>query len=108
MYGLLDPTLSKGSPNFDKVKVTNTFEQYNREIMRNRARLGGFQCPANYRHRCFNCPIGYDKCSVGTHPRTYIKHQCVSCDKLAWTDPKCSEQGTCVDCMNSKSLAKRK
>jgi len=107
MYGLLSPDLSIGGPDFDKVKVTPSLHQYNRDIMKKRGRKDGFECPAKYTHPCFNCSVGYDQCSAATHPRTYSREFCQSCKKDAWMDPRCVHAGVCVDCMNVKSLSKK-
>jgi hypothetical protein len=107
MYGLLDPETSIGEPDFEKVKVTSPLHKYNRSLMRKRSRLGGFECPAAYTHRCFNCPVGYDRCEAGTHPKTYSKGFCQTCKRDAWMDPRCLDIGVCVDCMNVKSLFRK-
>jgi hypothetical protein len=107
MHGLLDPELSVGGPDFEKVKATSGLLSHNQELINMRRRLGGFKCPVGYSHRCFNCPVGYDKCPAGSHPRTYTKGFCQQCEKDSWVDPRCLSVGVCVDCMNIESISKK-
>ena len=107
MHGLLDPELSVGGPDFEKVKVTAGLRSYNQELINMRARSNGFECPAGYTHRCSTCPVGYDKCPAGAHPRTYTRAHCNRCEKDSWLDPRCLNIGVCVDCMNTRSISKR-
>jgi len=67
---LVDPEYCRqGKPGFRKIECTQTFKKWNHEIIDMRFRRG-FLCPHDYKHHCYQCPIGYLDCPAGTHPFT--------------------------------------
>jgi len=94
---LIDKTRSLELPYFDKVDITGNLLSYNRKLLRSRMRIK-FVCPKKFRHPCYLCPIGYDKCGCAVHPRTYVKKLCTHCGNDAWTDPVVMAAVVCVEC----------
>lgn len=94
---LIDRHKSLESPYFDKVDITSNLLSYNRRLLRARMRIG-FKCPGNFRHPCYLCPLGYDKCGCAVHPRTYVRKLCSHCGQNAWADPVVMTAVVCVEC----------
>jgi hypothetical protein len=88
-------------PYFQKVDVTKAMIEDNRQLIRKRCRIN-FECPEEYTHPCHICPIGYDKCKCGVHPRTFVKVHCEECNELAWTDPNLLALRLCLKCYRRK------
>lgn len=106
LYGLIDAEHSLGAPVFDQVNVPTSVEKHNRKLMRFRQREG-FTCPKKFQHPCHMCPIGYDQCRCGVHPRTFVKAKCGVCEKVTWMDPLHLEVETCVRCFVKRQLARK-
>lgn len=102
LYGLFTPELSSESPRFDTIQASSAFLTYNRELIKKRFRVD-FQCPKGYQFNCHQCPIGYDKCSLGTHAQTYERHECQFCNLTAWFDMK-KNSDMCIECYNKRML----
>ena len=98
--GMLTPVQCEEEPRFTTVRVPASLRQYNRELIDLRERRG-FQCPEGYTHACFVCPIGTDRCTAATHPRTYYKRLCPQCKKQAWCDKR--HRGMCVECRRHRA-----
>lgn len=80
---------------FDQVLAG--FSDHNRTLMKNRARVE-FECPENFIHPCHRCHVGYDKCPVGTHPKTFVNSYCSSCETDSWFDPSKPKITVCINC----------
>ena len=102
LYGLFDPELCLGSPHFDKISVPSSCETHNKSLMQMRARVG-FDCPEGFKHPCRQCPIGYQECPAGCHPRSYERRRCDNCNEVKWFDPAHDQE--CVECHTGKALA---
>jgi hypothetical protein len=103
MMGLFDPKLSTGSPAFWHMGCTGGLKTYNRKLLQMRGRQNGFVCPMGYLHDCSKCPIGYDQCPAGTHPRTYVWQLCKVCQEENWFDIK-QNKDMCVGCCTKENL----
>ena len=106
-YGLVERLLSLGKPVFEQMRVSPSLMNHNRRLLKKRMRIG-FKCPEDYKHPCFACPVGYDKCVCGIHPRSYIRGECSVCHKVGWIDPIHKELRLCVGCFSKKQLAREK
>ena len=113
-YGLLKPVSDKldarnafdgRSLIVEQYYTNSSFEKFNKAQLRQRARLGGFKCPRNYKHACHQCPVGYDLCPAAVHPRTYEKHECDVCGNEHWFDPMWVALGICVDCQRKRDMS---
>lgn len=74
-------------------------------------RAPGRVCPANYRHPCSRCPIGYDRCRAGMHPTTLfymncagLTHGCGDGERSGWFDPRGKGWQYCATCPNRGTL----
>lgn len=104
LFGLFEGGKSSihTGPLFEKVYIPSGLLGYNKILIAKRARTyPGFSCPAGFNHPCHLCFVGYDRCPMGTHPRTYEKRECQSCGEVSWFDPKNSTNKTCVNCSKS-------
>jgi len=82
---------------FFHLRVTASFKGFNHKLLAKRKRQG-FKCPKGFHHPCHHCAIGYDKCPVATHPKTFIKRKCFRCEKMSVFDPADAESGVCIQC----------
>lgn len=93
-------SLSVDKPTFKEIRITAADLKENVDLIESRKRSvdSGFVCPENYpvTHPCFRCPVGYDQCEIGTHPRTYVIVNCKVCDKKQYADPQA--KSVCVNC----------
>jgi hypothetical protein len=95
------------APFIDKLAPHASMLKHNQSVLSKRRREG-FKCPKKYEHACFLCPIGYDQCPMGTHPRTYTVSACKVCNSnKAWFDPQGVELRICVDCRKKIDIRKR-
>jgi len=98
---LLDPTLSEDGPNFSNIKFSSSISNYNRELIKRRARLEDpYLCPKNFPNTtpCYNCYYGRDDCPMACHTKTYVPAMCSSCEKEAYFDPQDTASRYCVNC----------
>lgn len=92
------------SPWFDTVRATGAMSLYNRALTKRRARVG-FKCPMSFKHPCHNCWVGYDRCAVAVHPRTFVRELCVECSREHWMDPEMLPLGICVECQRRHDMS---
>ena len=83
---LVESTQALEPPRIKLVRCPDQAKAANRKLMMQRTRRR-FVCPFNYRHPCFACPIGQDKCSASVHLKTYQEGACPSCSQSCWQDP---------------------
>lgn len=99
LYLLFDPELSKeGKPGSYYFKVPPSCAKRNKTILMRRFRED--PCPLEYSLQdlpCYQCPMGYDKCNAGCHPRTYTMKFCPRCTSESWFDPL-GRGVICVEC----------
>ncbi len=99
LYQLFDPELSKeGKPGSYYFKVPSSCAQRNRMILQRRFRED--ECPLEYSLNdmaCYQCPMGYDRCRAGCHPKTYYTKFCPRCNSESWFDPL-GKGVICVEC----------
>lgn len=99
VWGLFDEEgCLKGVPGFSKVRGSSMLTKYNRRILLARYKLDP-PCPISATFTCWNCPVGYDKCKAGCHPRTWQKLVCKVCSNQAWCDPGGDRPGVCNSCV---------
>lgn len=84
-------------PGFDQVACTPGLLNWNRKIMLARSHQDP-PCPRDFTHPCFRCPVGYDLCGAGVHPRTYIFQVCPMCHRESYRDPSTS---LCLECSDA-------
>lgn len=100
LYLLLDPELSKeGRPIAYHYHVPASMQKHNLEIIKQRFRVT--PCPLGYslfQLPCISCPIGYEECKAGCHPKNYQSQFCPRCQDDKWFDPLHSS-GICIDCI---------
>lgn len=111
LYVLVDPEKSVGGkPGFNQVKETQPggILSWNKELLKLRARRGGFTCPQNYpaAHRCFQCHVGMDQCPAATHEETFVRKPCRKCQRSNWHDT--ADDRICVDCNAREALKPQK
>lgn len=109
VYGLLDPHKSSGEigPVFDKIRFPPSVLAFNREQLKYRARIKGYECPNNYPLTvlCHQCPVGYEDCRAGCHAKTYVTRDCALCTHAAPFDPD-QQSPFCVNC-TTKAIYKK-
>jgi hypothetical protein len=69
----LEPGLSFERPGFDKFWCSGSLLKWNKDIIGRRYReLNNkpWPCPRGFRHRCYQCHVGFDQCLAATHPTT--------------------------------------
>lgn len=94
----IDPVMCRdGRPGFDNVACNSSAERWNKDILKARSHVNP-PCPYDFKHFCFQCPVGYDKCKAGTHPTTFVVKYCSICSKDAWYDPAAE---ICMGCKES-------
>jgi hypothetical protein len=91
-------------PHFHHVKDNPTLTNYNKGVLRKRARMEGFKCPFNYKHPCYRCHVGYRDCPVALHPETFVKEHCIVCNKEGWFEQAMIPLGVCVACQKKRDL----
>jgi hypothetical protein len=92
----IDPKMCKDQkPGFHNISCTGGFERWNKDILQARSHINP-PCPYNFTHFCYQCPVGYDQCKAGTHPKTYELKPCSVCDDETWHDP--GYNNVCVVC----------
>jgi hypothetical protein len=57
------------TPRVTGIRITPALLKYNQALHSMRSRLT-LTCPYQFRHVCGSCPVGYDRCPVGTRPVT--------------------------------------
>lgn len=94
--GLLEP-VRRGEPptaRFRVVKVTSSLLEFNRKRIAARAVK---PCQFGYKHDCHLCVVGYDACDLATHPMSFVRGRCPTCDNDdALFDP--ARPDLCVAC----------
>lgn len=100
---MIDPEFCRDEqPGFDQVAESSSCRAWNRDIMKQRARVSA-PCPQDFKHPCHKCPVGYDKCPAGTHPRTYVVQTCATCGCEAPHDA--ARQGApCLSCARKSAV----
>jgi hypothetical protein len=106
-YVLLASGKGSDQPSFLQYKMTTSFLDYNKRLIKIRNR-DIESCPLQYEHHCYQCPLGYDKCDWGTHPVTYELILCEHCNRESWTDPRKKSLGLCIDCDRAKRMTRQK
>lgn len=110
LVGYVEPRLCEKGPNFHHIRCPGGFIKYNRALIAKRRRIH-WQCPENFPHECYLCPIGYVNCEAATHPYSWESRDCTGCNRKAWFDPDPQyKSDICVDCQTRKDsgLAPRK
>lgn len=97
---LIEPNLCRDGPSFEKLKCPSSYKTWNREIFKLRHRID-FQCPKNYIHQCYECPIGFDQCKAACHKNTYKWSKCPICQEENYCDPT-NASGMCISCSATK------
>jgi hypothetical protein len=71
----LEPRLTRNNrPGFEVLGCTAAILARNRKIIQKRFRRDGrkaWPCPRDYRHHCYQCPVGFVDCPAATHALTY-------------------------------------
>ena len=99
LFAMVSRERSRGRPVFSEYQATGGMQSWNREnILRLRLRAG-VTCPEGFQHRCSVCAVGYDRCSAGTHPATYVFKLCDGCGVEGFFDPLTSLD-FCLGCCN--------
>lgn len=107
LYGLVEAAREASDLSFFKIDVSDEFRAYNRKIAAKRRRVN-FTCPEERKNECYACPVGYDRCGLAVHPRTYVHHVCKVCGERRFTDPPSVILDICVDCQRKKRFSSDK
>lgn len=108
LYALITPKLSEDSPCFERVAFSGTFTKYNTEVIKRRLRVApGFRCIANRGRNepCYQCPVGFTRCTAATHRQDWLQNLCPDCNKMAWFDPELNSP-FCIACTQKRACAK--
>jgi len=96
-YAFVEARLSKDSPTFEKVDVSQSMRVRNKDLLRRRLRPEGGPCePMKFDWACHHCAVGRDRCDLAVHARTYESRFCNECGNEAAFDPTVTDQ--CVAC----------
>jgi len=72
---LIDPEhCRQGKPGFWDIDCKPAYKKWNLSIIDKRFRRG-FECPHDFMHHCYQCPVGYLDCPAGTHPFTIYEDE---------------------------------
>jgi hypothetical protein len=93
----LDPKFSRSEPGFEHIHCTASLLQWNKDLLKARAHTDP-PCPYKFTHFCYKCPVGYDNCIAGVHPRTYTVTRCDNCNADTYHDPGLMQ--ICIPCKN--------
>ncbi len=104
-YGLIEAARSREKPEFHEVECPASVQKWNRDhVLKLRLRVG-LKCPAEFDHKCSQCPYGYDRCDAGTHPKTYTIGNCANCGKIdTLFDPDEIASTYCLTCANAARM----
>lgn len=92
----VDPKLCRDrQPGFENFDAPPSLQRWNKDILKARSHVDP-PCPFDFLHFCYQCPVGYDKCKAGTHPKTYEAKFCAICNADTWHDP--AQFDICVSC----------
>jgi len=107
LYGLVLAEKSRERPFFEQIAAPASIIKFNRDLISKRARVG-YECPAGFKHACYQCPIGYDSCECGTHPVTYQTIKCRMCHKSSVVEPHEAQLQICIFCKHRENTKRRK
>ena len=103
LYCLISPERSTRTvPGFEQIRVPPAFRRENRQLLLKRDRVG-YKCEFGYSHPCYRCHVGATDCVCATHPATYVRAHCISCQDLGWFDPR-SGSGYCLKCARQRKV----
>ena len=95
----IDPKLCRDQkPGFENFDCNDSLTKWNKTLLKARAHLEP-PCPFSFTHFCYQCPVGYDKCTAGTHPKTFESKFCNMCNEDTWHDPEAFD--ACTVCRNN-------
>lgn len=107
LYGLVEPRLSEDRPGFHQIRVPDTMLRHNVALIDGRREKPCPAAPFHYLHGCDVCTIGYDRCPLAMHPRTYVRGKCADCgEPEAVIDPDRPER--CVACDHKRDTRSSK
>ncbi|RIZ69029.1 MAG: hypothetical protein D0530_10920 [Methylococcales bacterium] len=93
-------------PKIKQYQDTPVLNRLNR--MFHKARTTNRECPQKHTFSCTDCYLGYDECSMATHPTTYVLKACPSCRASGWFDPRLLVQKICLDCQVKQKMMSRR
>lgn len=105
LYVLISPKLSDREPRFENVAFSATLKKYNLVVIKKRLRdFPGFVCLAkrSVTEPCYNCPVGFTRCSAATHRQDWLQNMCADCKRMAWFDPELHSP-VCIDCTRKRA-----
>jgi hypothetical protein len=101
MFAHIDAALSHGKPVFRNISVSSSMLKANKALLDVRCQQR--PCPRGYTHTCAVCPIGYNECSYGVHPKTFVEQSCRVCHAVEFFDPDAAGL-MCVKCQSKNRL----
>lgn len=105
LLGKIEAVLSKGRPAFHEIACPQSMINWNRSnVLKLRLRVDGAQCPNRWAHPCHRCAVGYDRCSVATHYRTYQKGFCSGCNQADRLFDSEDPSSHCIDCARKQRM----
>jgi hypothetical protein len=85
-----------------EVQVPGSCRTINQNLLKMRARQGGFTCPHQYTHPCHQCAVGLKSCPAATHPDDYVPiESCPRCEQTSFGPPDgqyCAHCQPLIDC----------
>lgn len=100
---LLDKNLSGVAPVFEQTRTNPSLDEWNRKLT-NRRQPAKRECPEDFTHNCYLCPVGLADCELAVHANTYHHRLCPVCnDEEAPFDHGLSEN-LCVNCLERQAL----
>lgn len=108
MLGYIESHRSRDQLSFYQVECPAAMVAWNRKnVLKLRCRVGA-DCPMRFRHHCFQCAMGYDRCVGATHSHTYEVKSCPHCGNgKAPFDPSTSSN-VCVECAAALRMQPKK
>lgn len=103
-FAHIEAEKSKETPFFHEISCSAGLKSENKPRIEVRTRAK--PCPQRFKHQCAQCPIGYDTCPAGIHPKSLVKRACTKCCSDGFFDPNDEESQTCMNCRFSHATEK--
>lgn len=103
-FAHIEAEKSKETPFFHEISCSSGLKSENKPRIEVRTRAK--PCPQRFQHQCAQCPIGYDRCPAGIHPKSLVKRPCTKCNADGFFEPDDEDSQVCMNCRFAPSTEK--
>lgn len=100
-FAHIEAERSHETPFFHEISCSSGLKSENRPRIEVRTRAK--PCPEKFQHQCAQCPIGYDRCPAGIHPKSLVKRPCDKCHSDGFFEPDDEDSRVCMNCRHAPS-----